>query len=161
MNNQRRNEKGFTMIELIIVVAIMGILAAILVPSFAGMSRKSRLKSDIRTVQTLQKQVDLYYAENGRYPGLKVGESLSEGDELGEICSNDLCDAEMVEAKYFEGGAGGAVLLQSSGCSATWDAGKLHFVVSGAVGNDDEKIDKIAQNIIDSGTEDADWLAGE
>ncbi|NLI90290.1 MAG: prepilin-type N-terminal cleavage/methylation domain-containing protein, partial [Epulopiscium sp.] len=40
-----RSEKGFTMIELIIVIAILGILAAILVPSFAQMTRKSRLNA--------------------------------------------------------------------------------------------------------------------
>ena len=37
MNKQRKNEKGFTMVELIIVVAIMGIIGALLVPAFGTM----------------------------------------------------------------------------------------------------------------------------
>jgi len=64
-----RSEKGFTMIELIIVIAILGILAAILVPSFAQMTRKSRLNADINTVRNAQTQLELYIAEkDGMYP---------------------------------------------------------------------------------------------
>ena len=38
LKNEKKNEKGFTMIELIIVVVIMGIIMAILAPSFMGMT---------------------------------------------------------------------------------------------------------------------------
>jgi prepilin-type N-terminal cleavage/methylation domain-containing protein len=65
---KQKNEKGFTMIELIIVVAIMGIIGAVLVPMFGNMSDKARLSTDITTVKTLQRQIDIYKAENGEYP---------------------------------------------------------------------------------------------
>ena len=65
-----KSEKGFTMIELIIVIAIMGILSAILVPSFTEMTRKSRLRADISTIQQVQAQINLYTAEQeGKFPG--------------------------------------------------------------------------------------------
>lgn len=64
MNTQtRNNEKGFTMVELIIVVAIMGIIGALLVPSFLEMSRKAKLTTDVSTVKTLQRTIDAYNAQ--------------------------------------------------------------------------------------------------
>lgn len=59
----RNNEKGFTMVELIIVVAIMGIIGALLVPSFLEMSRKAKLTTDVSTVKTLQRTIDAYNAQ--------------------------------------------------------------------------------------------------
>ena len=64
-----KSEQGFTMIELIIVVAIMGILAAILVPSFTQMTRKSRFNADLNTIKNVQTQIELYMAEHdGEFP---------------------------------------------------------------------------------------------
>lgn len=65
-----KSENGFTMIELIIVIAIIGVLSAVLVPSFSNMARKSRLRADISSIKQLQTQIDLYMAEHeGRFPG--------------------------------------------------------------------------------------------
>lgn len=59
-----RSEAGFTIIELTIVIAIMGILSAVLIPSFTTMSRKAKIKADITTVKNLQAQIELYDIEN-------------------------------------------------------------------------------------------------
>ena len=64
-----KSESGFTMVELIIVVAIMGIIGAILVPQFSGTTDKARITTDISSVKAVQRQLDRYKAEFGNYPG--------------------------------------------------------------------------------------------
>ncbi len=77
MNKQRKNEKGFTMVELVIVVAIMGIIGALLVPAFSTMSAKARLTTDIATVKTLKRTADTYKAEQGSFP-VSNGQGLTD-----------------------------------------------------------------------------------
>ena len=57
--------KGFTLIEILIVVIILGILAAIVIPQFAGASQDARTQSLRSTVQTLRSQIALYKLQHG------------------------------------------------------------------------------------------------
>src|SRR5664279_765983 len=61
-------ERGFTLIELMIVVAIIAILAGILVPNFVNaraQAQTSACESNLRAIATA---MELYYADNQRYP---------------------------------------------------------------------------------------------
>ena len=55
-----RNRKGFTLIEILIVVIILGILAAIVIPQFTNASQDARKNSLTSQLQTLRSQVELY-----------------------------------------------------------------------------------------------------
>lgn len=46
LNKLRKSKKGFTLIELIVVIAILGILAAIAIPRFAGFTDKAKIADD-------------------------------------------------------------------------------------------------------------------
>ena len=61
----RKNKSGFTLIEILIVVIILGILAAIVIPQFTNASQDARRSSLASQVQTLRAQVELYKLQHG------------------------------------------------------------------------------------------------
>ena len=64
-----RKAKGFTLIELMIVVAIIGILAAIAVPKFADLIRKSNEGATKGNLGALRSALSIYFGDNdGMYP---------------------------------------------------------------------------------------------
>ncbi len=70
MNNRRSSEHGFTLIEILLVVIIIGILVSLVAPRLAGRSeeaRKQAAKADIDGGISLA--LDLYEVDNGAYPG--------------------------------------------------------------------------------------------
>ena len=65
---KHRNQKGFTLIELMIVIAIIGILAAIAIPQFSSYRAKSFNSASLSDVRNLRTDLEAYYAEWGEYP---------------------------------------------------------------------------------------------
>lgn len=64
-----RKEKGFTLIELMIVVAIIGILAAIAIPQFAQLISKSQEGATKGNLGAIRSALSIYYGDTeGRYP---------------------------------------------------------------------------------------------
>lgn len=61
--------KGFTLVEILIVVVILGILAAIVIPQFTSASESAKASSLVTQLQTLRSQLELYQLQhNGDYP---------------------------------------------------------------------------------------------
>jgi len=66
-----RKNKGFTLVEILIVVIILGILAAIVIPQFTSASQDARRSSMASTVQSLRSQIELYKLQhNDTVPNL-------------------------------------------------------------------------------------------
>lgn len=59
----KRHSPGFTLIELIIVLAIVAIIGAILIPNFLNTTERARFRSDIQSVRVLQNALDLHNIE--------------------------------------------------------------------------------------------------
>ncbi|MBF0235272.1 MAG: prepilin-type N-terminal cleavage/methylation domain-containing protein [Desulfamplus sp.] len=62
------NNKGFTLIELMIVIAIIGILAAIAVPQFMTYKAKAYNSASLSDANNLRLELESYYATWDKYP---------------------------------------------------------------------------------------------
>jgi general secretion pathway protein G len=85
-----KRKKGFTLLELLIVISIIAILAATLIPNFIGFDADARLASTKTNLNTLRTRLSLFRAKEGRYP--------AEFMELAEVTYNDAG----VEKPYIE-----------------------------------------------------------
>jgi general secretion pathway protein G len=69
MHARKLVRKGFTLVEILIVVVILGILAAIVIPQFTNASEAAKASSVLSQLQTLRSQVELYKNQhNNEYP---------------------------------------------------------------------------------------------
>ncbi len=89
-------KKGFTLLELLVVVLIIGILAAVALPQYQKAVAKARLTEALLAINTTKKQVDLYLLTYGR-PGdpIHIGATSEiENSSINPTCSNDFCNID-------------------------------------------------------------------
>ena len=60
----KKSNKGFTLIELIIVIAILGIIALIAIPNLSGIRQRSQINADIRTAEQIGKAIRIWETDS-------------------------------------------------------------------------------------------------
>ena len=86
MTVRRTRKAGFTLVEILIVVIILGILAAIVIPQFTSASQDARKNSLTSQLQTLRSQIELYKLQHlDQLPSTLVGAHA----ELGSVHQQD------------------------------------------------------------------------
>ena len=110
--------KGITLIELIIVLAVIVIIGAILVPNFLSTTDKARLKSDIQSARVLSNALELYNAEQT----VKIKSTLI-ADIIKELSDKGYIDQKQVliqteAASWALDASGSLIVVDISKCSA-------------------------------------------
>jgi len=68
-----RDARGFTLIELMVVVVILGILAGLIIPKIMGRTDEARMLKARMQIEQLEQTLKLYYLDNGEYPTTEQG----------------------------------------------------------------------------------------
>ncbi|MBK5101798.1 MAG: type II secretion system major pseudopilin GspG [Desulfobacteraceae bacterium] len=86
MVRNKLNDRGFTLIELMVVIVILGVLAGLIIPRIMGRPEEARrIKARIQ-IESIETALKLYKLDNGSYPGTEQGlESLIEPPSVGEL----------------------------------------------------------------------------
>lgn len=95
----RKNTSGFTLAELAIVIAVIGILATITIVSYNGITQRARTAQTVSAAEQWIKILQSYKARNGSYPSgtgclganynWGVSGSKTKGSEIGQCGQND------------------------------------------------------------------------
>ncbi|HUY85153.1 MAG TPA: prepilin-type N-terminal cleavage/methylation domain-containing protein [Candidatus Dormibacteraeota bacterium] len=70
MISLKKQAKGFTIVELLIVIVVIGILALLVITTYSGIQAKARNAKRQTDIQSLQTQMEAFFSQNGYYPSL-------------------------------------------------------------------------------------------
>lgn len=86
---QRTDERGFTLIELMVVIVILGILAGLIVPRIMGRPDEARQAKARIQIESIGTALKLYRLDNGAYPTTEQGlQALVEAPGVGQLARN-------------------------------------------------------------------------
>ncbi len=80
MSNNATQQRGFTIVELLIVIVVIGILAAIAIVAYNGVQQRARDSMRTSEIAGVQKALELYKVDNGSYPSVgtdNIGYAIS------------------------------------------------------------------------------------
>ncbi len=86
MSSKRLNAHGFTLIELMVVIVILGILAGLIIPRIMGRPEEARRMKARVQMESIETALRLYKLDNGIYPTTEQGlQALIEAPTVGEL----------------------------------------------------------------------------
>jgi type IV pilus assembly protein PilA len=113
----RKSKKGFTLIELMIVVAIIGILAAIAIPNFLRFQLKSKTSEAKVNLAAIRTAEESYLAEFGSYVVAAASPAVNGGSQ-----KQTFVDVGVAGAKgYVHEDPNAAVVVGALSCSGAYD----------------------------------------
>ena len=117
-----REEKGFTLVELLIVVIILAVLSGIAIPSYMTLRNRARRSATENEMKNIATALELYHADNEVYPGTlgelegAGGEGVAGGPYMATVPEDDAWGVAYV---YTLGVPAGGYTLESDGGGIT------------------------------------------
>lgn len=122
MHVRTRRNRGFTLVEILIVVVILGILAAIVVPQFTNAADDARGGNLTTQLQTLNNQIELFAARNnGSYPDF-AGDAWGDADTAGTMIGDAYIKASPANPAWPDGATNTSVTVVDDGSTGSEDA---------------------------------------
>ncbi len=75
----KKNQKGFTLVELMVVVVIIGILVAIAVPVYRNVQTTAKIKANDANIKIIESAIQVYLAEGGTLDDLDINLLVTKG----------------------------------------------------------------------------------
>lgn len=93
MTSLNKKQRGFTIVELLIVIVVIGILAALVITTYSGIQQKGRDTERQTDIKAIHGQLEAYYAQSGHYPTLaNVNDSTFRGANMKGLDADALQD---------------------------------------------------------------------
>lgn len=113
INKILKSKKGFTLIELVVVIAVLGMIAVVAVPKIAGITDKAKTNSDAQTIAILNEAVERYVAESGD-DDLEGNSGEADAKDLGDMDNATDAIKVLSEGVTFDGTKYGPYLDEST-----------------------------------------------
>lgn len=137
MRKERMNDKGFSLVELIIVIAIMAILIVVLAPQYLRYVERSRNSTDLQNAVTIRTAIETYAADPQALPAFEKDDEFTitvtattitvDGGDGADSAAQALKDAALVDTSFATGSTGSDDIRCSS--RTRW----TQYIMSGEV----------------------------
>lgn len=95
---KKYSQKGFTIVELLIVIVVIGILAALVLNTFSGVQKRARDTQRQTDINAIATQLEVYYNDNGAYPLIATVDAPSlKGIDVGALTPPGYTTRQMVD----------------------------------------------------------------
>ena len=125
---KKTNNKGFSLVELIIVIAIMAVLIGVLAPQFIKYVEKSKESKDITNLDSCVEAVKIYYADKD-WPSGGVKVSATKGNNFSASPNDALSDAGATNSKVTGDWTGEISATVTSDGKVTYAGTAKYYVV--------------------------------
>ncbi|HGL9354916.1 TPA: pilin, partial [Neisseria gonorrhoeae] len=140
-------QKGFTLIELMIVIAIVGILAAVALPAYQDYTARAQVSEAILLAEGQKSAVTEYYLNHGKWPENNGDAGVASASEIkGKYVESVTVEKGVVTAKMLSSGVNNEIKNKKLSLWAKREAGSVKWFCGQPVKRADGKADDVTKD---------------